>query len=255
MISAVVLTKNEENNVVDCLESLLWCDEIIVIDDESEDRTVDIIKSLNNPKIKLYKRPLSADFSAQRNFGLQKAKDDWVMFIDADERVTKDLKNEIENMISSQFSLEQKLRGFYIRRTDVIWSKKLRFGETGNIMILRLARKGSSQWVGKVHEVLRVKGKIGQLRNPIFHYPHQDVASFLKEINFYTDIRAKELFDKKVKVNFWSIIIHPLGKFLFNYAARLGFLDGMPGFVFAIFMTFHSFLVRGKLWLLWKHQR
>lgn len=252
MITAIVLTKKEENNIVDCLESLLWCDEIFVIDDNSEDRTVEIVKNLKNDKIKILTHSLENDFSAQRNYGLENAKGEWVLFIDADERASEGLRYEIEYVLSSQNLLQQKLRGFYLRRTDVMWGEELKYGETGNIRLLRLARKGAGEWEGKVHEVWKVKGKIGELRNPLLHYPHQTITEFLKEINFYTDIRVKELFGKKVKVYWWSIIAYPLGKFILNYSFKRGFLDGLPGFVFAILMSLHSFLVRGKLWLLYQ---
>src|SRR3989338_3704487 len=131
MISAVILTKNEKKNIKDCLQSLNWCDEIIVIDDDSEDKTVEIVKNLKlktqnyNSKLKIYKRSLNNDFSSQRNFGLSKAIGDWVLFIDADERVSKALALEISNL-KSQIS---NLNGFYIRRRDFMWGRELRYGE------------------------------------------------------------------------------------------------------------------------------
>lgn len=254
-ISAVILTKNEEDNIVDCIESVSFVDEILIIDDISEDRTIEIVKSLKNPKISIFKNNLNNDFSSQRNFGQKRARGEWVLFVDADERITGSLRYEIEYVLSSQNLLQQKIRGFYLQRIDTMWARVLKYGETGNIKLLRLARKGVGEWEGKAHEVWKVKGKIGILRNPLLHYPHQTITEFLKEINFYTDIRAKELLDKNIKVYWWSIVVYPLGKFFLNFVFRRGFLDSMPGFIFAIFMTFHSFLVRGKLWLLWKHQR
>lgn len=254
-LSAVILTKNEENNIVDCIESVLWCDEIIVVDDVSQDRTVEIVNNLRDAKIIVFTRPLENDFSAQRNYGLEKARGEWVLFIDSDERVTEGLKNEIQYVTSSQNLLQQKLRGFYIRRADVMWSKKLKYGETGNIRLLRLVKKDAGKWIGKVHEVWKVRGKVGQLKNPLYHYPHQSISEFLQEVNFYTDLRAKELFDNGVKVYWISVITYPLGKFLFNFILKRGFLDGLEGFVFALMMSFHSFLVRGKLWFLWNEYR
>jgi len=249
MISAIVLTKNEENNIVDCLESLLWCDEILVIDDSSEDKTVQIIENLKNKKIKVLVRPLDNDFSKQRNFALRLSQNEWILFVDADERVSLSLQYEILSLITSPLS---NYSGYYIRRSDVMWGRELRYGETGHINLLRLVKKNRGEWQGRVHEVLRIKGRIGELRNPLMHYPHQDITKFLQEINYYTDIRAKELLDKNVKVYWWSILIYPLGKFILNYGIRRGFLDGIPGFIVAILMSFHSFLVRGKLWLLYQ---
>lgn len=252
MISAVILTKNEEKNIVDCLESIMWCNEIIVIDDNSQDRTVEIIKNLKNEKINILTRPLENDFSTQRNFGHKRAREEWVLFIDADERVTEGLRYEIEYLLSSENLLEQKMRGFYVRRIDVMWGKELRYGEMGNVKLLRLAKRNAGKWEGKVHERWKIEGLIGKLKNPFLHYPHQTISELLKEINFYTDIRARELHRQVIRAYWTSIILYPLGKFLLNYFLKKGFLDGIPGLIIAIMMSFHSFLVRGKLWFLSK---
>src|SRR3989338_2702842 len=249
MITAIVLTKNEERNIVDCIESLLWCDEILVIDDNSEDKTVQIVEKLKNDKVKVIIHPLNNDFSKQRNFALREAKQEWVLFVDADERVSLSLQYEILSSITDSLS---NYSGYYIRRSDNMWGKELKYGETGGNSFLRLIKKEKGEWVGKVHESLRIKGKTGTLRNPLIHYPHQDITQFLQEINFYTDLRANELFDKKIKVYWWTIIFYPLGKFIFNYGIKRGFLDGIRGLIFAILMSLHSFLVRGKLWQLWQ---
>lgn len=246
--SAVILTKNEEDSIVDCIDSVLWCDEIIIVDDLSVDRTIEIVKNLKNEKIKVYKHQLDKDFSRQRNFGLEKVNGEWVLFVDADERISEGLRFEIEHVVAPQNLFNPKVQGFTVRRTDFIWGKELRHGETGSTRHLRLAKKHAGQWVGKVHEIWKIKGKVGKLNNPLFHYPHRSISEFLKEINFYTDLRAEELFNKRVKARSFSIITYPLVKFLFNFIFKRGFLDGMQGFILAILMSFHSFLVRGKLW-------
>jgi len=242
MVTVVVLTKNEEKNIVDCLESLSFCDEIIVVDDNSNDRTVEIAKKTGAIVIK---HPLNNDFSSQRNFGLEKARNNWVLFIDADERVSDILAKEIRYKIS-----ENKYEGFYIKREDNIWRKKIKHGEAGNIWLLRLGKKGSGEWERSVHEEWKITGKTGKLISPIQHYPHQSIEVFLKEINYYTTLRALELNKSGVKVHWYDIILYPKLKFLKNFILNLGFLDGVHGLVFALMMSFHSFLVRGKLWLL-----
>lgn len=248
-ISAVLLTKNEEKNIEECLKTLSWCDEMVIIDDNSEDRTVELAKKIGAT---FYIHSLNNDFSTQRNFGLSKAKNEWVLFVDADERITKDLQDEILLSISSQNLLKQKMRGFYIKRKDFMWGRELKHGETGNIKLLRLAKKNAGKWEEKVHEKWNIRGKIGELKNPILHYPHQLISEFLKEINFYTDLRAKELYERGEKANILSIILYPKVKFIVNYIFKRGFLDGIFGFIYAIMMSFHSFLVRSKLWLLWR---
>lgn len=272
MISAVVLLKNEAENIEKCLTSLLWCDEIIVVDDYSTDKTIELVhKVLKVHKVhKVYKvlqRKLKGDFAAQRNFGLEKATGDWVLFIDADEIVTRELQHEIKTKIFPQSGIHDavvthkfvnsigtnlktgSISGFYLKRRDWFLGRWLKFGETSNVKLLRLARKNAGRWQGRVHETWEVKGKVGELKNPILHYPHQTIAIFLKDINWYTDVVAQYWLEEGKRVKIWEIIFYPLGKFLQNYISRLGILDGIPGLIMAFMMSFHSFLVRGKVWL------
>lgn len=246
MITAVVLTKNEEKNIIDCLESLKWCDEILLIDDNSDDNTRELAKRTN---VEIIREELNGNFSLQRNIGLEKAKSDWVLFVDADERITDSLRYEIQTVISDPLNPYD---GFKIKRKDIIWGKELKHGETADLEFLRLAKKSVGKWQGMVHERWRVKGKVGKLNNALLHFPHPTIKEFLTEINVYTDIRSRELYEKGVKANALSIIVYPKVKFVLNYFIKRGFLDGLEGLVFALIMSFHSFLVRGKLWMLWQ---
>ena len=249
MISVVILTKNEEKNIGACLDSVSWCDEKIVIDDHSEDKTTDIAKKKG---ANVFSRSMHNDFSEQRNFGLSKATGDWILFVDADESVSSALWYEIMQHTSESID---DVSGFYLKRQDTMWGKVLKYGETGNVTLLRLAKKGTGKWEGSVHERWNVQGKTTLLRNPLDHFPHRTVADFLSEINFYTDLRAEELFRKKTKSTWLSIIAYPKAKFILNYFFKGGFLDGLPGLIVAMLMSFHSFLVRGKLWLIWQKER
>ncbi len=244
-VSAVILTKNEEEDIVDCLNDLKFCDEIIVIDDYSDDKTPELVKNFENGRIRVFQRHLDDDFSAQRNFALQKCSNDYVLFVDADERVPSKLREEI-GLTGPEFD------GYFIKRTDFIWGRMLYHGEVGNIFLLRFANKNKGKWEGKVHEVWKIQGKVRKLREELYHFPHQSVSVFLTEINKYTDLRSKELYERGVKASFLSILMYTKAKFILNYILRRGFLDGTPGFLMSAFMSFHSFLVRGKLWLLWK---
>ncbi len=249
MLSGIVLVKNEEKNIVDCLESIDFCDEIVVVDDYSEDRTVDLIKQLKNPKITIVQRKLDGDFAAQRNFALSKAKGDWVFFVDADERVSPELKKEILQVVQSE-----SIDGYFLKRKDVMWGKALQYGETADVKLLRLARKGKATWKGKVHERWEVKGKTALLLHPLDHFPHVSLHNFIQEIDTYTTLRAKELYDQGVRTNWFFIIAYPKAKFILNYFFKQGFRDGTAGFMLAMMMSLHSFLVRGKLWLLWNEK-
>lgn len=242
MISAIVLYKNEEKNIENCLKSLSFCDEIILIDDDSTDKTLEIVKKYAS---KIFQKSLGNDFSQQRNFGLSKSKNEWVLFVDADEVISEELQNEIVSKTQNG-----SFDGFYIPRQDFLFGKKIKHGDVGNISIIRLGKKGKGKWEGQVHEIWRLQGKTGKLKNPILHYPHQSISEFISEIDFYSTIRAQELFSEKKRSGIFQIIFYPKMKFLKLYIFKLGFLDGMPGIVHAILMSLYSFLVRGKLYLL-----
>lgn len=246
MISAVVLTKNEAKDIEKCLKTLTWCNEIVVIDDYSTDNTVKIAQKYTQT---IYKHNLNNNFSAQRNFGLQKAKGEWVLFIDADEEVTKNLKDEILKAVKTK-----KYNGFYLKRKDLNWGKWLNHGETACAKFLRLAKKGKGEWQNPIHEVLQVKPPTGELKNPILHYSHQTISETIERIDHYSSIRAKMLYNQGKKTNAFEILAYPLGKFFLNYFLRLGLLDGKAGYLMATFMSIHSFLVRAKLYLLWKNK-
>jgi glycosyltransferase involved in cell wall biosynthesis len=241
MISGVVLTKNEDKNIEDCLKSLSWCDELIVLDDNSTDKTQELAQKMG---AKVFVRELDNDFSDQRNFGLEKAKGDWVLFLDADERVSEVLRGEIQSII-----LDTKNNGFFIKRHDVWKGKTLTHGEVGSIKLLRLARKGFGSWTRKVHEVWNIKEPVANLKHPILHYPHQTVSEFVESIDKYSTLHAEEKLKNKETSNLFRIIFYPIFKFIQNYLLRLGFLDGTQGFLYAALMSFHSYLSWSKLWL------
>lgn len=240
-ITAVVITKNERNNIEKCLKSLLWCDEVLVIDDYSTDKTRSLALKLGT---KVYTRALNNNFAAQRNYGLEKAKNNWVLFIDADEITSKELKKEISS------SLKQNHSGYLIKRIDYWKGKKLTHGETGNTYILRLAKKNSGTWKRSVHEYWDIKGSVAKLNHPIIHYPHKSVSDFISGIEMYSTIHAQEIYSECKRSNMFQLIFRPIGKFMNNYIVRKGFLDGTPGLIVAIVMSYHTYLSWSKLWIL-----
>lgn len=244
MITAIILCRNEEKNLPECIDSVSFCNEIIVVDDSSHDNSLKIAKE---KKVKIVSRLLENDFSNQRNYALDLARNEWVLFVDADERVSLELQKEIIKTLQVTTK-----GGFYIKRLDSMFGKILRYGELRNKKFLRLAKKDSGKWVGKVHEEWMVLADLGTLKAPLFHYPHQTFTEFISEINMYTSIRANELFKTGKTTNWILIIIYTQGKFFYTYFFKLGFMDGVPGLLVSLMMSFHTFLVRGKLYLLHK---
>lgn len=248
-LTVIVLTKNEEKNITRCLESLAWCNEILVIDDYSLDKTVVSVKTLN---AKVYQRELGNDFSSQRNYGLNIAKHDWVLFVDADEIISHKLAEEIKSKLDYA-NYQNSCSGFFIKRRDKFMGKFLKYGETAGVKLLRLANKNMGKFKGKVHEVWEIKGKIGEFNNSLIHERNISTEEFLTRIDRYSTIRAKELYEKKVKTNVFLILLYFKVKFMQNYILRFGFLDGMRGFIMAFMMSLHSLMVRIKLYFLWKN--
>jgi len=190
------------------------------------------------------------DFATARNQELAKVKTPWVLFIDSDEKITKALKEEIIQAITSD-----EYDAYYLARRDQFLGKTLKYGETGRVQLIRLAKKDFGKWVRPVHEVwepaMGSKAKMGKLQNPLLHHPHKSIATFLEKINTYSTIEAKYRYTLGKKSSLLQIVVYPLSKFFYNYIFRLGFLDGTPGIIMAVMMSFHSYLTWTKLYLLW----
>jgi glycosyltransferase involved in cell wall biosynthesis len=247
MITSIVLTHNSRKTIQKTLESIRWCDEILIVDDNSVDDTIAIAKRY---PVKIIQHHLENDFAVQRNFALGQAKGNWILFVDSDEVVPDSLQNEIKQKIKESF-----VAGYYIKRRDYLFNQELKYGETANVQLLRLARKGAGRWTRPVHEVWEINGKTSLLNEPLLHYPHPTVGLFLSDINTYSTRNACYLFNNNVHISCFSVIAYPAGKFIQNYILRLGFLDKTPGVILAIMMSFHSFLTRAKLYLLWSKKK
>lgn len=240
-ISVVVLTKNNEAILGECLEALSKFDEIIVVDDNSIDNTTTIAKKYG---AFVYSRNLNGDFAKQRNFGLSKAQNDWVLYIDSDELVDNKLYNEIRQGVeSSEFD------GFYIPRRDLFFGKELKYGEWGSTKLLRLGKKSHGQWVRTVHETWTIDGRVGMLHAPIIHFAHKTIDRFILKINRYAALHSFELQKENKKSSLLKIIFFPAFKLISNLVFKKGVLDGNHGVVFAIVMSFHSFLAWSTLYL------
>ncbi len=249
-ITLLLLTHNETSHLK---SNFGWIDkcqninEIIVVDDNSSENIKDIVSAWASPKRKVIfkSRSLKSDFSAQRRFGLKHSKNDWILWLDPDESPSAEAIDFI-----SKFTPRENIVAYTFKRLDTFLGYPLNHGETGSLTFTRLFNRQFGNFAGSVHESWRHSGNSAPSNTTILHQPHQNLTSLLQKINFYTDIRASELHQLGATTSLFQIIFYPLLKFCHNYFWRLGFLDGVPGIIIALSMSFHSFLVRAKLWQL-----
>lgn len=202
------------------------------------------VLTLDTPDIK--------DFALERNKLLSGAKTDWVLFLDSDEELSPELEKEIKETLESKNALYYS--AYRIRRQDTFLNRVLHHGETGNAYFVRLAKRDWGHWEGKVHEKWQGSGLVGRLKNPIIHNPHSSLSVFVDKINNYSSLAADERYKAGVHSNFLHITTYPVAKFVQNYLIRLGLLDGVPGLIHAVMMSWHSYLTHTKNYLLWNQK-
>lgn len=224
-ISGLIITYNEEKNIQDILESFDFCDEIIVVDSFSTDKTVEIAKKFSNVKVIQNK---FEDFTKQRNLALKAATNDWVLFLDGDERITPALKQEIIDELNKP---EQK-DAYYFYRKFFFAQKPIHFSGTQSDKNFRLFRKSKAIYMAgkKVHETLEVNGTIGILKNKLLHYSVSDYESYKKKMIHYGVLKGKEMAAKGKKYNVLVQYLKTAFKFFKAYIMRLGILDGKEGY-------------------------
>jgi len=238
-ISVVILAKNEENLIAGCIKSVKFADEVIVIDDNSDDNTVKIAREHG---AEVYKRELD-NFADQRNYGSSKTKGDWVLYVDADEFITKELESEI------LIKLQDDINGYWIPRKNIIFGKWLEHTDWYPDYQLRLLRKGSFVYKRKVHEQVDLKGESEYLVNPILHNNYDTVDQFVKK-NYlqYADLEAKILIDEGYVFNWKDLITKTTGEFLRRYFSCKGYRDGVHGLIASMLVSFATFIVYVKVW-------
>jgi len=246
-ITAIIPTLNEEVNIEQAIESVGFADEIIVIDSYSTDATVALAQKHD---VTLIQRVFD-DYSTQKNFAIDKAKHNWIYVLDADERVTPELRKEILERAKDPNGYV----GFNVYRTFYFAGKKLKYSGWQHDKVIRFFRKDKCKYNGKiVHERIEAHGKVGFLKNKLEHYTYRNFDHFVGKLNRYAALKAQLLYEKNRKANLFHFVIKPPFKFFIHYVVRLGFLDGFPGFVISVVLSY-SILVRYiKLWLL-KHNR
>lgn len=245
-LSVVILTRNEEKNIGPCLDTVRWADETIVIDDQSNDRTVEIARGRG---AKIIAHPLGGDFSRQRNLGNDAATGDWILQMDADERVTAGLKAAIEGILGDGTDRS----AFRFTRRNNFCGKFLAHGGDASHKPLRLFLKGKARFSGdRIHEKLDVAGPVGELQAVMEHHNFPTVGHYIETQNFYTDIEAAELARTRGKVP-ERLLRHeltwgPVKLFFKIYVKKQGYRDGIHGLVFAVLSAWRRFLIWAKYW-------
>ena len=241
-ISAIVITLNEEGNIEAALESLRWADEIIVVDSESADRTVEIARRFTN---RIYIRPWPG-YSAQKNFAAEQAQFDWVFSLDADERVSDELAREIERL---KQGAEPEAAGFEMPRLTFYLGRWIRHSGWYPDRKLRLYNRKRGRWRGDfVHESIEVDGEVERLKGDLLHYTVNNSSEHHLRIDRYTSLAAAAMRAEGKRASVASITFAPLSAFIRSYILKLGFLDGMQGFAIARFAAHYAFLKNLKLW-------
>lgn len=243
-LSVVISAYNEEKKIEECLKSVKFADEIILVDNTSTDKTVEIARKYTS---KIYSRPNNRMLNINKNFGFSKATCDWILSLDADERVAPELQNEILSTINHEPST---IDGYWIPRKNIIFNKWIQHTGWYPDYQLRLFRREKGRFEEKhVHEMVKIQGDTKKLAGYIIHLNYENINQFLyKHIDIYSDNEAENLVKKGYSFNYLDAIRFPLKEFLSRYFAREGYKDGFYGLILSILMGFYHFIIFTKLW-------
>ena len=242
-LACAVITKNEETNIQDCLASVQWADEVIVVDAESRDRTVELARASG---AKVWVRPWPG-FGPQKNFGMAQATADWILILDADERVTEGLQGEICACLGRWTS--DAPAAYQIPRRNFFYGAWVRGAGVYPDYQVRLVRRGRAHYNDvAVHENLIVDGSIGTLAHPLDHYTERRIQDHFKKFGLYTTLAAQEKAKGIRVVRRIDLMIRPLVVFIKTWLFKRGYHDGVRGLVVSVFASMYTFVKYAKLW-------
>jgi glycosyltransferase involved in cell wall biosynthesis len=240
-LAVVIISKDEERNIAACLESVRWADERIVVDACSNDRTAEIAKRQG---AQVHIRPWPG-YGPQKNFGMEQARSEWILIVDADERVTPELREEMGRILGAGVPAD--VAGFEIPRRNYFYGRWIKGGGIYPDFQLRLIRKSAGRYDDVlIHENLRLRGRIERLRNPMDHDSVPSVRAHVKKMMRYTTLAAQEKLKSRARVSWLDIGGHHLGTILRTYVLRGGYRDGIHGVIVALFAGMHTFVKYAK---------
>jgi len=243
-VSVVVNTLNEETNLVRVLESVKWADEIIIIDDKSDNHFLELVKPFTN---KMFVHQLT-DFASQRNVGLAHAKGDWILYIDPDERVTKELADEIRSIIATD-KPGQPVAYAIPRRNFFLGKEQKQVGGWPDYVVRLLKKDTCEGWQGKVHEQPHYQGSLGHLKQPFIHQTHMDITSMTQKTLAWSQLEAAlRLQVGHPRMTSWRFLRMLLTTLFDWYIKKGGYKGGTEGTIESIFQTFSVFFSYAHLW-------
>lgn len=243
-LSIVISAFNEERNIEDCLLSVKEvADEIIFVDNTSTDGTVEKAKKFTKKIFSQKNDPLKID--EQKNLGFSKATCDWILTIDADERLTDELCNEIKSCIDNKDSVN----GYWIPRKNIIFRKWIKSDMWWPDYQLKLFRRGKGKFdTETVHKALEVNGHTEKLENYMVHKNYDSVSQYIAKLNNYTDVEALTILNKGYELNFLDAVKFPVDDFVKTFFLERGYRDGLHGLVLSILQAFYMEVVFAKVW-------
>lgn len=240
-ITALIPTFNEEEVIRECLESVRWADEVFVVDSFSTDATVHLAREAG-ARVVTHEYVNSA---AQKNWAIPQARHPWVLLVDADERVTASLREEIRLLLEAG----PRHDGYWIRRVNYFLGKRMNHGGWETDRVIRLFRRDAARYQEReVHAEINLPEPLPMLQHPLLHYSFRSFAQYWRKMRLYSDWGARQLWKDGKRASWVSVGLRPIQRFLKMYVVRAGFLDGMHGLVLAMLGAFSVFLKYAKLW-------
>lgn len=240
-VSVTIITRNEAAHIESCIDSVSWADEVLVIDAGSTDGTTDLARRAG-ARVIVREWP---GYAAQKNYAAAEAAHDWILSVDADERVTPDLADEVRRVLAA----DPAAAGFRIPRVTWYLDRWIRATDWYPDYQLRLYHRRRADWPPRrVHESVAGRGAVGQLTHDLQHYAYRDIAHHLETMNRYTSLAAEDMFEAGRRAGAFDLIVHPPAAFLRNYVLKRGFTLGTAGLIISGLNAGYVFLKYAKLW-------
>ena len=241
-VTAIIPTFNEEQNIAKAIESVLWADEILVIDSFSTDGTLDIVKEYD---VSIVQHEY-INSATQKNWIIPQAKNEWIFLLDADEYASDNLVKEVKRILLSR----EEIVAYWISRKNFFMGRRVNYSGWQNDRVIRLFKRDFCRYENKhVHAEIVADGEIGQLKNVIEHNTYKGLVHYLSKINRYSTWKAYDKIDKGATTNlFFNVVIKPIYRFIYHYFLRLGILDGSIGFIISTLNAYDVMLRGVKIW-------